>query len=97
MRPALLFVCQLVIGALLGPVGGAIVDRVDLRRCLVATNLAQAVTILPLVAVTPGRIWPAYIVVAVQAALTQVNNPANVALLPRLVEGDELALSLIHI
>lgn len=88
---ALLFVCQLVIGALLGPVGGAIVDRVDLRRCLVVTNLAQAVTILPLVTVTPDRIWPAYIVVAAQAALTQVNNPANVALLPRLVGVDELA------
>ena len=47
-------------------------------------------TILPLVTVTPDRIWPAYVVVVVQAALTQVNNPANVALLPRLVEGDEL-------
>jgi MFS family permease len=88
---ALLFVCQLVIGALFGPVGGAIVDRVDVRRCLVVTNLAQAVTILPLVTVTPDRVWPAYVVVGVQAALTQVNNPANVALLPRLVESDELA------
>jgi MFS family permease len=88
---ALLFVFQLVAGALLGPVGGAIVDRVDLRRCLVATNLAQAVTILPLLAVTADRIWPAYVVIVVQAALTQVNNPANVALLPRLVEPDELA------
>ncbi len=87
---ALLFVFQLIAGALLGPVGGAIVDRVDLRRCLVATNLAQAVTVLPLLTVTPDRIWPAYLVIVVQAALTQVNNPANVALLPRLVGGDEL-------
>lgn len=87
---ALLFVCQVVIGALFGPVGGAIVDRVDLRQCLIVTNLAQAATILPLVTVTPDRIWPAYIVVGVQSALTQVNNPANVALLPRLVEGHEL-------
>ena len=88
---ALLFVCQLLAGALLGPVGGAIVDRVDLRRCLVATNVAQAVTILPLLAVTADRIWPAYVVIVVQAALTQVNNPANIALLPRLVAPDELA------
>lgn len=87
---ALLFVCQVVIAALLGPVGGSIVDRVDLKRCLVATNVLQAVTLLPLLAVTPDRLWPAYPVVIVQAVLTQVNNPANTALLPRLVARDQL-------
>jgi MFS family permease len=40
---ALLFVCQLVVAALLGPIGGSLVDRWDLRRCLIGTNLAQAV------------------------------------------------------
>lgn len=87
---ALLFVFQLLARALLGPFGGAVVDRVDLRRCLIATNAAQALAVLPLVAVTPDRIWPAYVVIVVQAALTQVNNPANVALLPRLVDASEL-------
>lgn len=87
---ALLFVFQLLARALLGPLGGSVVDRVDLRRCLVATNAAQALTVLPLLAVTPDRIWPAYVVIVVQAALTQVNNPANIALLPRLVDADEL-------
>lgn len=87
---ALLFVFQLLARALLGPLGGSVVDRVDLRRCLVATNAAQALTVLPLLAVTPDRIWPAYLVIVVQAALTQVNNPANIALLPRLVDADEL-------
>ncbi len=87
---ALLFVCQVAIAALLGPLGGSIVDRLDLRRCLIATNLLQAVTLLPLLAVTPDRVWPAYPVVLVQAVLTQVNNPANMALLPRLVNSDQL-------
>ncbi len=87
---ALLFVCQLVVAAALGPFGGAIVDRFDLRRCLVVTNLAQAVAVLPLLAVTPDRLWPAYVVVVVQAVLTQVNNPANVALVPRVVQRDRL-------
>ncbi|MEO6571351.1 MAG: MFS transporter [Ilumatobacteraceae bacterium] len=87
---AVLFVCQLIAGGLLGPYGGSLVDRWNLQRCLVATNLAQAVTILPLLAVTPERIWPAYPVVVAQAVLTQLNNPANVALLPRLVGPDQL-------
>lgn len=88
---ALLFVCQLVAGAALGPIGGSLVDRWNLRRCLIATNLAQAVTVLPLLAVDGERIWPAYLVVVAQAALTQLNDPANVALLPRVVDQDELA------
>ena len=87
---ALLFVCQLLVSAALGPIGGALVDRWDLRRCLVLTNIAQAIAVLPLLAVTPDRIWPAYIVVVGQAVLTQVNNPANVALIPRVVDRARL-------
>ncbi len=87
---ALLFVCQLIVSAALGPIGGGFVDRWDLRRTLIATNLAQAVTILPLLAVTEQRIWPAYIVMTTQVALQQLNNPANVALIPRVVESEQL-------
>jgi MFS family permease len=87
---ALLFVCQLVVAAILGPIGGSLVDRWDLRRCLIGTNLAQAVALVPLLAVTPTRTWPAYVVTVMQAALTQLNNPANVALLPRLVTDEQL-------
>ena len=45
---------------------------------------------LPLLAVTPDRIWPAFLVAAVQSALTRINNPAKVALLPQLVGHDQL-------
>ncbi len=87
---ALLFVAQVVAGGVMGPIGGALVDRWDLRLSLIATNLAQAVAILPLLGVTPDRIWPAYVVMALQSTLRQINDPANVALLPRVVEADEL-------
>jgi predicted MFS family arabinose efflux permease len=90
---ALLFVCQLTISAALGPFGGSLVDRLDLRRCLIATNLLQAIALLPLLAVTPDRVWPAYPVVVAQAVLTQVNNPANMALLPRLVDSSQLPVA----
>lgn len=90
---ALLFVVELVAALVLGPVGGSLVDRWDLRRTLVATNLAQAVALLPLLAVHADRIWPAYLVVGAQAMLTQINNPASVALLPRVVREDQLTVA----
>jgi predicted MFS family arabinose efflux permease len=87
---ATLFVIELVVAVLLGPIGGSLVDRWDLRRTLIWTNLVQAVTVLPLLAVTPDRIWPAFAVAAVQSVLTTLNNPAKTALLPRLVSPDQL-------
>ena len=48
---AILFVVELVAALVLGPIGGSLVDRWDLRRTLIATNLAQAVTLDP----TAGR------------------------------------------
>ncbi len=90
---AILFVVELVAALVLGPVGGSLVDRWDLRRTLIATNLAQAVTLAPLLAVTGDRIWPAYLVVGAQALLTQVNNPASAALLPRVVPPDQLTVA----
>jgi predicted MFS family arabinose efflux permease len=90
---AILFVVELIAALVLGPVGGSLVDRWDLRRTLIVTNVAQAVTLAPLLAVTGDRIWPAYLVVGAQAMLTQINNPASVALLPRVVAPDQLTVA----
>jgi predicted MFS family arabinose efflux permease len=87
---AVLFVCQLLVAAMLGPIGGALVDRFDLRRCLVATNLGQAATLPLLLLVSADRVWPAYVVVIAQSALTQLNDPANAALVPRVVAEGQL-------
>jgi predicted MFS family arabinose efflux permease len=87
---ALLFIAQLAPAALLGSFAGNLVDRWDLRRVVVFTNLAQAVTLLPLLAVTADRTWPAFAVTVVQGVLTRFNNPANAALLVRAVPDDEL-------
>jgi predicted MFS family arabinose efflux permease len=87
---AIVFLCELVVAALFGALGGSLVDRWNLRRCLIATNLAQAAMLLPLLAVRPDRVWPAYVAVVGQALLTQLNNPANVALIPRVVSREQL-------
>lgn len=84
------YVIDLLIGLLLGPYGGSLVDRWPLRATLIATNIAQAAPLLPLLLVADDRIWPIYVVTALQAVIQQVNNPASFALLPRLVDGDQL-------
>ncbi len=87
---ALLLVFQVLFSGLLGPVSGGLVDRWNLRRCLVTTNVLQAVAVTPLLLVSPGRVWPAYLVVAAQAILNTVNDPANIAIVPRLVDREQL-------
>jgi predicted MFS family arabinose efflux permease len=87
---AALFVIQLAISVVLGPYGGSLADRWDLRRALIATNVLQALTLLPLLAATSDRIWPAFVVAAAQTTLQQVNDPASVALVPRVVPAAQL-------
>ena len=90
---AIVFLIEVVVAAAVGPLGGGLADRCDLRRVLIATNLVQAVTLLPLLAVRSGRIWPAFVVAAVQSTLTACDDPAKVALLPRLVRAGQLTVA----
>ena len=87
---AALFVVELAVTVALGPFVGRLVDRWDLRRTLICTNLAQAVALLPLLAVTADRLWPAYVVAVAQSGLARVNNPATVAIVPQLVARPQL-------
>ena len=87
---AAIFVIELAIGVLLGPYGGTLADRWDLRRTIVATNVLHAVSLLPLLAVSRTRLWPAFVVLAIQTVLRQLNDPASFALVPRVVSPDQL-------
>jgi predicted MFS family arabinose efflux permease len=87
---ATIVVIELVVGIVFGPVGGALADRWDLRRTVVVTNVLQALTLAPLLAVTADRIWPAFVVAGAQGLLQQVNDPASFALVPRIVESHQL-------
>jgi MFS family permease len=88
---ASVFLVGLLPSLLAGPLAGVLVDRWDRRRTLVAVSLAQAVFLLPLLAVH-GRqqLWIVYLVIAVESVLAQLNDPARNALLPALVEDREL-------
>jgi predicted MFS family arabinose efflux permease len=90
LATAAVFLIELVIGVGLGPFGGSLADRWNLRATLVATNALQAVALLPLLAVTESRLWPAFLVTALQALIQQVNDPASFALVPQLVTDQQL-------
>jgi MFS family permease len=88
---ASVFLVGLLPGLVAGPLAGVLVDRWDRRRTLVAVSLAEAAFLLPLLAVDGrDRLWIVYLVIAVEATLAQLNDPARNALVPTLVPKDDL-------
>ncbi len=73
----------------LGSIAGVFVDRWDRRRLMIAVNLLLALAMLPLLAVDQFGIWIAYAVLVAASCLEQLFAPAETALLPNLLEGDE--------
>lgn len=90
LSTAAIYLVGLIVRVAVGPLGGSLVDRWRLRRTLVATNLLQVAALVPLFAVTPSRTWPVYLVVVLQGLISSVNDPASFAVLPRVVDDDEL-------
>jgi MFS family permease len=77
---------------LFGSFAGAYVDRWDRRRVVVVANLLQTVVLLPLLLVDAReRVWIVVAVAFVVSALSQFFQPAENALLPRLVAAEHLA------
>jgi MFS family permease len=88
---ATVFLVGLLPGLVVGPLAGVLVDRWDRRRTLVAVSLAEAAFLLPLLTVDGrGDLWVVYLVMAVEASLGQLNDPARNALVPALVGRDDL-------
>jgi MFS family permease len=88
---ATVFLVGLLPSLVVGPLAGVLVDRWDRRRTLVAVSLAEAVFLLPLLTVDGrGDLWVVYLVMAVEASLGQLNDPARNAMVPALVGRDDL-------
>src|SRR3954452_8252957 len=76
---------------LAGSVAGVFVDRWDRTRTMVVCNLLLAVGLAPLLLVdTAGAIWVVYVVLAWESVVEVFFAPAEQALLPRLVDDEEL-------
>ncbi len=82
----------LIPNILLGSVAGVFVDRWDRRRLMVTVNLLQAVSLLPLLLVPQLGLWVIYAVLLLESSISQLFGPAQVALMPTLLEGGEAEL-----
>jgi predicted MFS family arabinose efflux permease len=78
------FLIELIPAVLIAPLA----DRPDHRTLLVAVSLGQAAALLPLLA--GAHLLVLYCVIALQAALASLFDPAKNALLPTLVAEDQL-------
>ena len=85
---------QLVPLLLLVFLGGALADAVDRRRLVLVTELALGVlsgALLVNALVPRPQLWVLYVVAALASGCDALQRPALDAILPRLVERDELA------
>jgi MFS family permease len=89
----LLGVAELVPIVALALVGGALADALDRRTLIRLAELSSALLVAALAvnaALPRPQVWALYVVAALLAAVTAVRRPPMDALVPRLVERDEL-------
>ena len=77
--------------ALLGPIAGVVVDRVDRRRLMIATDVLRGVLILLLLIVRRAdQVWIVYLVMALVFGAQAFFEPARTATIPNVTTDEEL-------
>jgi MFS family permease len=92
-RFALIFVAMAVPALLISPIAGALVDRWDRRRTMIACEALSAVTMFVLVALFATetlQLWHVYIAVGVSALANAFLQPAYAASIPLLASPEQL-------
>jgi predicted MFS family arabinose efflux permease len=85
------FAATLIPSVLLGSIAGLFVDRWDRKRTMVVADLARAALLLPLLAVVSSELlWLLYGVRAATGIVGLFFDPAESALLPKLVGEEQL-------
>src|SRR5258705_1380439 len=88
---AWMLIVQFLPMAFVGPVAGVVVDRVNRRRLMIATDLIRGCVILGLLLVRrPDQIWIAYVVMACTIAASAFFEPARTATIPNITSPEEL-------
>lgn len=86
-----MFVAGILPSLLFGSVAGVYVDRWDRRRVVIVGNVLLAVGLVPLAFVTRAElVWIAYVVQFVEVTILQFTTPAEHALLPAIVQSEDL-------
>ena len=76
---------------LFSSLAGVFVDRWNRKTTMIMANLLMAVALIPLVWVNdPGDVWIVYVVTAVEGIIKLFFFPAEQAMVPRLVDDEDL-------
>ncbi|HEV7919679.1 MAG TPA: MFS transporter [Thermoanaerobaculia bacterium] len=91
---AFIFICMAVPALLLAPFAGALVDRWDRRKVMIAADALAAFTVLGLgmlLYLDALELWQIYVAAGLQAVATGFQIPAYMASIPLLVPKEQLA------
>ncbi len=76
---------------ILGPIAGVFADRFSRKSILITTDVLRAVTVLGFLFVDRAeRVWLLYVLTALQFVISAFFEPARAAIMPSLLERDEL-------
>ena len=88
---AWMMIVQFLPVAIFGPLAGVIVDRVNRRRLMIATDLIRGLLILTLLLIRrPDQVWIAYVVMAVAVGAQAFFEPARTATIPNVTAPEDL-------
>jgi MFS family permease len=89
-----LFIARALPPFLLGPIAGVVADRFDRRKVLVLSDVLRAGIVLCFLLVDrPEHLWLLYVLTVLQFSVSAFFEPARAALVPALVEEDELLIA----
>jgi MFS family permease len=88
---AWMLIVQMLPIALVGPVAGVVVDRLNRRRIMMAADILRGCLIFGLLFVRRAdQIWIAYVVTALTVAAQAFFEPARTATIPNITSAEEL-------
>src|SRR5207245_2422848 len=88
---AWMMIVQFLPIALVGPIAGVVVDRVDRRRLMIGADIVRGCLILGLLLVRrPDQVWIAYLVMALTVSASAFFEPARTAIIPAFTSSAEL-------
>ena len=88
---AWMMIVQFLPVAIVGPLAGVVVDRVDRRRLMIITDLLRGALVLALLLIRqPDQVWIAYGVMAIIVGAQGFFEPARTATIPNVTTAEEL-------
>ncbi|HZR24118.1 MAG TPA: MFS transporter [Vicinamibacterales bacterium] len=88
---AMMMIVQFLPVAVISPVAGVVVDRVDRRKLMIAADVSRGICILGLLLVRRAdQVWIAYVVMALTVCASAFFEPARTATIPNVTSAEEL-------